>query len=230
MNKLKKFLIVVLYCHMYVLSSLVAPIRVTETSSLRQDISLLNSLVPLTRVGHSNPRGQKLDQPDADDQSSQEDHGSGGPQASMGLRKYPLRTKANKCLLDRNHKNFRRFLHVPDLYLSAFMSPSNDLRWRLWCTDRRPWSAWRNSTPGGNSRSVCILYIRVITVLKLWIVFIFISFSVGFENWLVSFSSVLASSFFEALTYRYWQKNMRWKNVTHQQCYTDQKSFFLYFE
>lgn len=29
---------------------------------------------------------------------------------------------------------------------------SNGPLWPPWCTGRRPWSAWRNSTPGGNSR------------------------------------------------------------------------------
>lgn len=43
--------------------------------------------VPFPRVGHSHSRGQKPDQPDAHHQSSQEDHSSRGPQASMGLRK-----------------------------------------------------------------------------------------------------------------------------------------------
>lgn len=47
------------------------------------------SPVPLPWVGHSHPRGQKPDQPDADHQPSQEDHCSGGPQAPMGLRKCP---------------------------------------------------------------------------------------------------------------------------------------------
>ena len=46
--------------------------------------------VPISRVGHSDPRSQKPDQPDADHQPSQEDHCSGGPQAPMGLRKCPM--------------------------------------------------------------------------------------------------------------------------------------------
>lgn len=47
------------------------------------------ALVPFPRVGYSHPRGQKPDQPDVDHQPSQEDHCSGGPQTSMGLRKCP---------------------------------------------------------------------------------------------------------------------------------------------
>lgn len=50
---------------------------------------LFASPVPFPRVGHSHPRGQKPDQPDADHQPSQKDHRSGGPQAPMGLRKCP---------------------------------------------------------------------------------------------------------------------------------------------
>lgn len=46
-------------------------------------------VVSFPGVGHSHPRGQKPDQPDADHQPGQEDHCSGGPQAPMGLRKCP---------------------------------------------------------------------------------------------------------------------------------------------
>lgn len=52
--------------------------------------ALFSPPVPFSRVGHSYPRGQKPDQPDADHQPSQEDHCSGGPQAPVGLRKCPL--------------------------------------------------------------------------------------------------------------------------------------------
>lgn len=55
---------------------------------LRHVLLFFVPLVPFSRVGHSHPRGQKPDQPDADHQPSQEDHCSGGPQAPMGLRKY----------------------------------------------------------------------------------------------------------------------------------------------
>lgn len=53
--------------------------------------SFVLSVLPVSipRVGHSHPRGKEPDQPDADDQPSQEDHCSGGPQAPMGLRKCP---------------------------------------------------------------------------------------------------------------------------------------------
>jgi len=45
--------------------------------------------VPVPRVGHRHPGGQKPDQPDADHQPSQEDHGPGSPEAPVGLRKCP---------------------------------------------------------------------------------------------------------------------------------------------
>lgn len=66
-------------------------------------------LVPIPRVGHSHPRGQKPDQPDADDQPSQEDHCSRGPQAPMGLRKCPL--------LDRQADKL--FVHIWSTLLGA---------------------------------------------------------------------------------------------------------------
>lgn len=47
-------------------------------------------VVPVPRVGYGHPGGQKPHQPDVDHQPSQEDHGSGGPQAPLGLRKCPL--------------------------------------------------------------------------------------------------------------------------------------------
>lgn len=60
------------------------------------------ALVSLPRVGHSDPGGEKSDQPDADYQPSQEDHSSGGPEAPMGLRKSSTQRIKHRPFLQNN--------------------------------------------------------------------------------------------------------------------------------
>lgn len=106
--------------------------------------------VPFPWVGHRHPRGQKPDQPDADHQPSQEDHSSGGPEAPMGLCKCPpprWRHAASSC-------SVHLLCVLQPCFFLVSPSCSNGPQWRPWCTDRRLWSVWRNSTPEGNSRFV----------------------------------------------------------------------------